>query len=364
MVAINLLVEFTSRSLVAKYVTKNSAPRAVYESKLTGLFTKSRFTNLFTGSGAYTHTEENAFDALIVDEAHRLNEKSGMFQNLGENQIKEIINAAKLAVFFIDERQRVTFKDIGTIAEIRRWASALNASVTKVALASQFRCNGSDGYPAWVDNTIQIRETANPTIEGVDFEFSVCDSPNELRERIFEKNKSRNKARIVAGYCWDWVSKKMPNKNDIELPDHNFSARWNLANDGGLWILKPESVKEIGCIHTCQGLELDYIGVIFGPDLIVRNGVIETNAAKRSKMDASIKGYKALLKKSPAHARQKADEIIKNTYRTLMTRAQKGCFVYSIDAETNAFLRSAAVGAAQPAPSRAENRLRRFHCGY
>jgi DUF2075 family protein len=343
-VAINLLVELTRQLKTVKYVTKNAAPRAVYENRLTGSFTKSRISNLFTGSGAYTETPANTFDALVVDEAHRLNAKSGMFQNLGENQIKELIESAKFTVFFIDEDQRVTLKDIGTKDEIRRWARAGGATVAEMALESQFRCNGSDGYLAWVDNTLGIRSTANPTLEGIDYEFVVCSSPNELRSRIVEKNRIRNKARLVAGYCWDWKSKKQLDAMDIVLPEHNFSARWNLTTDGSLWILKPESVSEIGCIHTCQGLELDYVGVLLGPDFIIRDGIVQTDATKRSKMDASIKGYKTLSKQDPKKAKALADEIIKNTYRTLLTRGQRGCFVHALDAETNQFLKDAASG--------------------
>jgi DUF2075 family protein len=344
-VAVNLLVELTAKEQVVQYVTKNAAPRDVYQSKLTGAFTKSRISNLFTGSGSYTETEANSFDSLIVDEAHRLNEKSGMFQNLGENQIKEIIASAKFSVFFIDENQRVTFKDIGEKAEIRKWAEACGANVQEMVLESQFRCNGSDGYLAWVDNVLDIRKTANPTLEDVDYEFSVCDSPNALRDLILERNKINNRSRMVAGYCWDWVSQKAPGLMDIEIPVGNFRAKWTLQTDGNLWILKPESVTEIGCIHTCQGLELDYIGVILGPDLIVRNGVLQTHADKRSKMDSSIKGYKKLLKEDAAEAQKRAAEIIKNTYRTLMTRGRKGCFVYSVDPETNRYLTDAALGA-------------------
>ncbi len=339
-VAINLLVELTQRGQVVQYVTKNAAPRAVYESKLTGTMTKSRFSNLFKGSGSYTETGPNTFDTLIVDEAHRLNEKSGMFQNLGENQIKELIGSARLSVFFIDEDQRVTFKDIGEKKEIRKWAAECGANVQELALQSQFRCNGSDGYLAWVDHVLQIRETANSTLEGVDYEFRVCESPQELRELVLQRNKFNNKARMVAGYCWDWVSKGKPGLMDIIIPEHNFSARWNLADDGSLWILKPESVSEVGCIHTCQGLELDYIGVILGPDLVMKNGVLQAKAEKRAKTDASIKGYKTMLREEPEKALKKAAEIIKNTYRTLMTRGQKGCFVYSVDPETNQYLKS------------------------
>ncbi len=260
-----------------------------------------------------------------------------MYQNLGENQIKEIINAAKHSVFFIDEDQRVTWKDIGETQEIIKWAKQAGANVQQLELASQFRCNGSQGYLAWVDNSLDIKSTVNKTLKGTDYDFRVFDSPNELRDYIFKMNRTNNKARIVAGYCWDWVSTKEPDKNDIVFEEHNFSMKWNLKTDGSLWIMKPETVNEIGCIHTCQGLEVDYIGVIIGPDLLVRNGCVITDASKRSKNDSSVRGFKKLLKNDPDKALARADIIIKNTYRTLMTRGQKGCYVYSTDPETNAY---------------------------
>ena len=336
-VAVNLLVALTTKRFLAQYVTKNAAPRAVYTSLLTGTFRKTHIDNLFKGSGAYTDTELNIFDALIVDEAHRLNEKSGMFQNIGENQIKEIIHAAKFSVFFIDEDQRVTFKDIGEKESIKEWARTLGAEVHEAQLQSQFRCNGSDGYIAWLDNALRVHDTANNTLEGINYDFRVFDSPNDLKDAIFEKNKINNKARIVAGYCWDWISKNNDALTDIKIAEHNFSMKWNLASDGSLWILKPESVNEVGCIHTCQGLEVDYIGVIIGPDFIIRDGNVITDAGKRAKTDNSVKGYKAMLKKEPELAMKKANLIIKNTYRTLMTRGTKGCYIYCTDEETNAW---------------------------
>ncbi|MBU1034716.1 DUF2075 domain-containing protein [Patescibacteria group bacterium] len=338
-VAINLLVALTKLGLVTQYVTKNAAPRAVYESMLTGTLRRTEITNLFTGSGSYINVEKNIFDALVVDEAHRLNEKSGMLKNLGKNQIKEIIEASKFSVYFIDEDQRVTWHDIGESTEISKWAAKLNAKVKVLELASQFRCNGSDGYLAWLDNTLQINETANSALDVKEYDFQIIDSPVKLRNIIFEKNKIKNKARLVAGYCWDWVSKKNKILKDIIIPDYNFEMRWNLASDGNLWILAPESVNEVGCIHTCQGLELDYVGVIVGPDLIVRDGKIITVPEKRAKTDSSLKGYKKYFKEDSEAAIKKADMIIKNTYRTLMTRGMKGCYVYFVDKETEKYFR-------------------------
>ncbi|RIL06160.1 MAG: AAA family ATPase [Proteobacteria bacterium] len=339
-VAINLLVELTRRELVAQYASRNAAPRAVYESKLVGHFRKSRISNLFAGSGAFLDAAPDVFDALIVDEAHRLNEKSGLYQNLGENQIKEIMRAAKLSIFFIDEDQRVTLNDIGEKAEIRRWAESLGATVQELALESQFRCNGSDGYLAWVDHALQIHETANVDLDGIDFEFRVCDSASQLRDAIFERNQPGNKARLVAGYCWPWTSKKDPSAMDIVFPGTDFAMQWNLADDGSLWIVKPDSVKEVGCIHTCQGLELEYVGVIIGADLVVRDGRVEVDVSKRARADRTVHGYKKLAKANPAEARQVGDRIVKNTYRTLMTRGSKGCFVFCVDPETNAYFKS------------------------
>jgi DUF2075 family protein len=336
-VAINLLVGVTNLSKIVQYVSKNAAPRAVYASKLTKTITKTRFSNLFKGSGAFTDTTKNIFDALVVDEAHRLNEKSGLYSNLGENQVKEIISASKLSVFFIDEDQRVTMKDIGNKAEIKKWAKSEGATVHELELSSQFRCAGSDGYLAWLDQILQIRETANYDINEIGYDFQVMTSPNQLRDIIFEKNKENNKARLVAGYCWDWKSKNDKNAKDIEIPEHNFAMKWNLAVDGSLWIQMPNSVNEIGCIHTCQGLEVDYVGVIVGKDLIVRDDIVLVDPSKRSKQDQSIKGYKAMLLNNPEKANEMTKSIIKNTYRTLMTRGMKGCYVYFEDKLTEQY---------------------------
>lgn len=334
-VAINLLVELTQRQLVAQYVTRNSAPRLVYEAKLTNSFKRSHISNLFCSSGAYHSVEKDIFDCLIVDEAHRLNAKSGMFSHLGENQVKEIIRASKFSVFFVDENQAVTLKDIGDKEEIRRWAKEQNATVSELNLASQFRCNGSDEFLAWLDNTLQIRETANDIFKTDDYDFRILDSPSELHSLIRTKNKEKNRARMVAGYCWKWVSKKQPVLKDIVIGDYR--ATWNLDSDGQAWIIKPDSVSEVGCIHTCQGLEVDYIGVIIGPDLVVRNGKVITQPNERASTDKSIHGWKKLYKADQKTTEARLDAIIKNTYRTLMTRGQKGCYVYFTDDETRQF---------------------------
>jgi uncharacterized protein len=342
-VAVNLLVELTNRGKLAQYVSKNAAPRKVFEMKLTGAVGPTRFNALFKGSGSFVDAKPGQFDALIVDEAHRLNEKSGMYGNLGENQVGEIIKASKCAIFFLDEDQQVTLKDIGTKSEIEKWAAHHGARVHHYDLPSQFRCNGSDGYLAFLDNLLQIRETANTSLENIDYDFRVVDSPTELFHLIQERNQTDNKSRLVAGYCWDWNSRKNPAAMDIVIPEHNFGMKWNLTEDGSAWIIKPESIHQIGCIHTCQGLEASYIGVIIGNDLVVRDGVVLVDPSKRSKGDHSIKGYKKLMETEPEATKARVKAIIKNTYRTLMTRGMKGCYVYCTDAETAAYFRNIAI---------------------
>lgn len=332
-VAINLLVKLTTEGLLAKYISKNAAPREVYSAMLTGTKNKTAINNLFGGTGAFIDVESDIFDALIVDEAHRLNHKSGLYQNLGENQILEIINASKFSIFFVDDNQQIHIKDIGDKAYIEKLAKSEGAVVKTLSLQSQFRCNGSDAYLSWIDNTIQIRETANIKLTENDFEFKVFDDPNELRKAIVQKNKTNNKSRLVAGYCWDWNSKKNESENDIIIPKHKFAMKWNLQNDGSTWIIGKNSVNEIGCIHTCQGLELDYVGVIIGDDMrfdTSKNKIV-TDVLKRSSNDRSIMGIKKQLKEDKNNALKIADKIIKNTYRTLMTRGMKGCYIYCCD---------------------------------
>jgi|SRR6476661_134496 len=335
-VAINLLVKLSKQPMNVKYVSKNSAPRHVYKRKLTGTVRGTVFDSLFGGSGAYINTPANTFDALIVDEAHRLNQMSGMYGNLGENQVKELINAARCTIFFLDENQRISVSDIGSEAEIRRWAEQMGAEVHIKDLYSQFRCNGSDAYLAWLDNVLDIRETANPTLDETDYDFRVVDTADELQQLIYDKNKLANRARMAAGYCWKWNSKKDGQQLDFQLTP-TFRHRWNLTKYGNHWIDEPDSVTEIGCIHTTQGLELDYLGVIIGPDLVVRDGVVVTDAMARDRHDTTVKGRNQLIKS--AEGRALLDEVIKNTYRTLMTRAMKGCYVYCTDPETAAYLR-------------------------
>ena len=146
---------------------------------------------------------------------------------------------------------------------------------------------------------------------------------------------------MVAGYCWNWISEGKNNTDihDIVIPEYNFEMSWNLGNSQ-TWAIDPMSVNEIGCIHTCQGLEFDYVGVIIGDDIRYEDGHIVTDYKKRASTDQSLKGINKIAKEDGQEKANKvADSIIKNTYRTLMTRGMKGCYVYCTDSELAAYLK-------------------------
>lgn len=334
--AINLLVKLLNEDFLVYYVTKNSAPREVYEKKLKGRYKSTYIKNLFKGSGSFVDVSSNELDVALVDESHRLMRKSGMFKNKGENQIKEIINASRVSVFFIDEKQRVTIDDIGSIKEIEEYANYYNAKIKKLKLSSQFRCNGSDSYLNWIDEVLEIGDKDNFDGFEFDYDIQIKDTPEEIFKVIKEKNKINNKSRMLAGYCFDWKSKKNSSLFDIEIGD--FKMQWNLSTSK-TWAIDEDSINQVGCIHTSQGLEFDYVGVIIGDDLRYEDGKIVTDFTKRAKTDNSLKGIKKMYKEDQQKALDIADEIIKNTYKTLMTRGMKGCYIYCTNKALSEYLK-------------------------
>ena len=334
--AVNLLMAFIGRSFNTAYVTKNSAPRQAFVSLLTGnnAHRVVDIDHLFRSPFGLSNIASNWYDCLIVDEAHRLVKKMYGDWN-GENQVKEVIDAALFSIFLIDEDQAVTTKDIGSVGEIKKWCDTLGSRMIlseETKLVSQFRCNGSDAYIQFIDNLLQRNPEAVPiSINELNYDFRIFDSAVEMREALREKNAIDNKARMVAGYCYDWNVKNGRGPIDIELPD-GFQAKWNLANDK-IWAINPASFEQVGCIHTAQGLEFDYVGVLIGRDLSYdpQTGKILTDKSQISRDDKSsgIRG----ASDSEAH------RLILNTYKTLLTRGQKGCYVYCEDDDLMEYLK-------------------------
>ncbi len=339
-IAINLLANLINNGVMAQYITKNAAPRAVYKAMLKGKKKAADIDNLFKGSASFKDIDESSLQVAIVDEAHRLSTTPDQYRT-SLNQVREIIDATLCSIFFIDEHQRVTTNDGGTIDLIRKYAEQKGAYIYEGALESQFRCNGADGYLAWIDNLLEIRETANyDGFEG-EYDFRVFDDPAEMQAAIIEKNTVNNKSRIVAGYCWEWPKEGRFDSSfkDIQIEGFNFGMSWNLGSTSTFTIDK-DSVHEAGCIHTTQGLEFDYVGVIIGDDMRYEDGHVVTDLFKRAKSDQSLKGLKGLAKKGSPKAIKEADEIIRNTYRTLMTRGMKGCYVFCTDKALANYLKS------------------------
>lgn len=341
-IAVQLLVSLTGSGYNANYTTKNAAPRKVYCRKLTaGNYNRGYIGDLFKSSGAYIISGQDEYDCIIADEAHRLVEQSNSNSNSyrGENQVKEIINAAKVSVFFIDEAQVVTAKDIGSISEIKKWAAYYGSEVfhnSSTVLHSQFRCSGSDSYIKLLEYILGM----NPAFpdEEPEYDLKLFDDPSEMKRVLYEKNRTGNKSRMLAGYCYSWVTRNDRNRSsdryDIVLPG-GFCAKWNFNDNSRIWAIDEDSFDQVGCIHTSQGLEFDHVGVIIGRDLIYRNGKVMTDPSVHPLDDISFKDDMG------RHcSAELADRIIRNTYKTLMTRGQKGCYVYCEDAALSEYFKA------------------------
>lgn len=339
--AVNLLMQFITSACNAAYVTKNSAPRQAFLSILSRNKAENiaEISQLFRSPFGLSQLPANSYDCLIVDEAHRLVKKMYGDWN-GENQVKECINASLLSVFLLDEDQAVTTKDIGSAAEICKWCEELGSTIImreETKLVSQFRCNGSDAYIQFIDNLLQRgEETVGVSLSELNYDFRIFDDPAQMRDELREKNGVDNKARMVAGYCYDWNVRHHRGNVDIELPG-GFQAKWNLENDK-IWAINPRSFEEVGCIHTAQGLEFDYVGVLIGKDLTYdkSTGRVITDKAAISR-DDNTSGIRGATD-------EEARRLILNTYKTLLTRGQKGCFVYCEDEALRAYFKGMAAG--------------------
>ena len=192
----------------------------------------------------------------------------------------------------------------------------------EIELKAQFRCSGAEGFINWVTHILQIEDTAN--YDGWDeesFDFKLFDNPNDMYQQIVEKNNAGNKARIVAGYAWKWSNDQNANVKDVQIPERDFYMPWNARKDSALFAIKEDSLNQLGCIHTVQGLEFDYVGVIIGNDLRYNYNTGEIEAVYENYMDTE--GKKG-LKNEP----EKLNQLVKNIYKVLMSRGTKGCYLY------------------------------------
>lgn len=331
--AINLLAKCISKlGLNAAYITKNMAPRHCYARLLSKGNAKKAINLEFVIQSPHglVDLSYHPLDVGIFDEAHRMQQKPWRYP--GKDMLYDAIRASRISVFFIDEDQRISAKDCYDVDAIKKAAKDLGCVLDTeepFELTSQFRCGGSDGYIAFLNDVLGIAPSANQTFDLSGLDIRVFDNPNEMRDELRKINEINNKARMVAGYCYDWNVKYHRDEYDVIIGD--FKAKWNLEKDD-VWAVNPKSFEEVGCIHTCQGMEFDYAGVFIGKDLKYVDGKVVTDKWSISKDDKSsgIRGCKNEVL---------ADRLIRNTYKVLLTRGLKGCFIYCEDKALSEYLK-------------------------
>lgn len=255
-----------------------------------------------------------------------------------ENQVDDVIRTSKTSIIFIDDDQSIRPEDIGSISEIKRIAERYSAQVREIELSTQFRCAGAEGYINWLSDTLQFENTGNfDGWDKDDFDFKIFDSPNALRDAINEKEQNGHNARLLAGYAWKWTSTKEGNQDaeieDVEIIDFDFRMPWNSRSVGTTWATDPRGIDQIGCIHTSQGLEFDYVGVIVGNDLTFNSELMSYETLYDNYKDAMGKRG---LRDNPLEL----NRLVRGIYKVLMTRGQLGWYVYFCDVSAKEYFES------------------------
>ncbi len=337
-VAMNAFVQLLKEHLNVRFVAPNAAFRETMVDTLGrhSTYSKKRLKALFSGSSSFVHSYRNEFDVIVCDEAHRL-KKKGAFMYQGDSQVQDVVNAARVSVFFVDDNQMIRPDDEGSVARIKEVCANSCVKVQMVELKAQFRCSGAEGYLNWLTHTLQIEDTAN--FDGWDegaFDFRIFNDPNDVRKSIEQKSLQGYKARMLAGFAWEWTDAKHGNDDaqveDVTIPEFGFSMPWNSRKEQNTWAVDENKRNQIGCVHTSQGLEFDYVGVIIGKDLQFNP---DTGLIYASIDDYKDKSGKKGLKNNPA----KLTLFIKNIYKVLMSRGMKGCYIYCCDKELAAYLK-------------------------
>lgn len=333
-IGLNLMNFLLSKETTIEYITPNQAFREILRKKLIGTSGFVELRDLFKGSASYVDVPNNYFDVLVCDEAHRLKNQGHMKKKIeGENQATQIIRASKLSVFFVDDNQVISNKDIGNFELLKEEAEKQNSKVHIVELDSQFRCSGSGNYIEWLDHLLieNANNNENPvTLEG-DYDFQIVSTPQELIQKVVGERNGR----VMAGYAWDWnknlVNGELP--NDVVIEEMDFAMPWNDPNRID-WAIHPECAYQIGCIHTVQGLEMEYAGVIIGKDLGYDPDKQQLVVKREHFKDRGARPAKP-KKDQP----DPLDILVRNTYKTLMTRGMKGCYIYCCDKNLEKYIR-------------------------
>lgn len=339
-IAMNLLGDLSLGGFNAQYATGSRAFTETLK-KIIG----TRGSSQFKYFNNYAEADVNAIDVLICDEAHRIRETSSNRYTPKEKrstkpQVDELLDASKVCVFFVDDRQAVRPGEIGTADYLRGRAESQGCAVLDYRLEAQFRCAGSDAFVNWVNNTLGIEPTANILWQDDErFEFRIFESPETLDAAIRRKAAEGHSARLTAGYCWPWSNPRPDGTLVEDVVIGDFRRPWNARPDAGrlargipkamLWAHDPGGLEQVGCVYTAQGFEFDYVGVIVGTDLVYDPDRSEWVGHPKRSFDTTLR-----------RGRDRFTEFVKNTYRVLFSRGLKGCYVHFMDLETERFVRS------------------------
>ena len=335
-IALQLLANLGAQNINVHYATGSKSFTATLREILGG-----EFTGILKYFLSYVDAKPNSVDVLLMDEAHRIRERTGEKHGkpTGLSQTEELLSATRIAVFFIDDFQRVRMGEIGSAAAIRKHAEAMGCIVHEYTLKAQFRHGGSEKYSLWIDNILGIQDTGvKEWRQEENFEFHIMDSPEAVEQAVLEKVALGYSGRIAAGFCWPWTQKSDVNGElykDVTIGD--YSRPWNASeNTKGMragipksqfWAYDDAGIDQVGCIYTAQGFDFDYTGVIFGNDLRYNPDTEEWEGSPNNSYDNAVKGTDFL-------------ELVKNTYRVLLGRGMKACYVYFMDKETERYFKS------------------------
>ncbi|MGW1343252.1 DNA/RNA helicase domain-containing protein [Kribbella sp. NPDC002412] len=298
-----------------------------------------RVQRMFKYFNQFMEAEPNDLDVLILDEAHRIRETSvdrytKAALRTGRRQVDELIAAARVPVFLLDQHQVVKPGELGTAEEITRYAADLGFDVYQIDLDAQFRCGGSEEYVQWVKRLLGLSSEGPGEWAGDPaFDVRVADSPEAMESLLKDKVAAGYGARISAGYCWPWSNPRPDNTLVEDVQIGSWARPWNVKGErkvgqappAALWATDPNGFGQVGCIYTAQGFEYDWSGVILGPDLVWRDGRFTT--VRDANKDPAFKNRKATDDAA-------FDRLVRNTYKVLLTRGMMGTVLYSPDPET------------------------------
>lgn len=306
---------------------------------------------------------ENALQVLICDEAHRLRKRSrgrdvpSWVYARGWDQADELIHAAEVPVFLLDEWQSLAPDEVGTTEYLKERARACGHEPVVHRLPGMYRAGGSARFREWVAELLGLQtSTPRPWEADGRIEVSLADTPSAMETHLERRlREETGAARIVAGFCWEWEKPKNGLRMEVRIGD--WHRAWNAltpapeadAPDTTQWATDPRGFGQVGCIYTAQNFEFDWSGVIIGPDLVWRGD--------RFVVDRTKTHDDNLQRKSVSDAQ--VDRLVRNAYHVLLTRARRGVVLYSEDLETRNKLKELITGSVSEPRSRRGRRRRR-----